>query len=109
MIESWTPNLCHGGAEWHVRTRRRLIWPSLGTRDIYKNTITNHLYNGNNAQICNAYQGEVFPTDMTEIVVHGPRVLGKIICPLYGGSRGHLRLFQFADVTLVGRATHGIK
>lgn len=62
MIESWTPDLCHRGAEWYVRTRWRFVWPSLGARDIYKNAITNHLYNGNNEQICNAYQGGVFST-----------------------------------------------
>ncbi|KAK5042909.1 hypothetical protein LTR84_012025 [Exophiala bonariae] len=108
MIESWTAELCHGGAEWYVRTRRRFVWPSLGVREIYKNTITNHLYNGNNAQIYNAYDGAVFPVGVIEIAVHGLRVLGKIIRPLFGGSRGHLRLFQFADVALLGRATKGI-
>jgi hypothetical protein len=109
MIESWTPEFCHGGAEWYVRTRRRFVWPSLGTRDVYKNTITNHLYNGNNAQIYNAYGGEAFPVDVTEIAVHGLRVSGKIIRRLFGWPRSHLRPVQFTDIVLLRKATEGIE
>lgn len=109
MMESWTTEFCHGGAEWYVRTRRRFVWPSLGAQDVYKNTITNHLYNANNAQMYNAYRNAVFPVDVTEIAVYGLRISGKIIRPLFGGSRSKLHLVQFTDIVLLKKAIQGVE
>jgi hypothetical protein len=109
MVESWTPELCDGGAEWQVRTRKRFVWPSVGIRGIYKNTITNHLYNGNNAQIYNAYPHGAFPVNVTEIAVHVLRILWKIVRPLFGWPRSHLQPFNFADKFLLRRAAEGLK
>jgi hypothetical protein len=109
MAESWTPEFCQGGVEWYVRPRRRILWPSLYAREIYKNTITNHLYNGNNAQIYKAHRIKAFPVGVTEIAVYGVRNIWKVIRPALGWPKSYLQPFDFADIDLLRKATEGIE
>lgn len=47
--DSWSMDLYGGRAKWKVRVWRLDVWPSLSLSRVYKNSITNHLYNANNA------------------------------------------------------------
>ncbi|KIW36660.1 uncharacterized protein PV06_11078 [Exophiala oligosperma] len=62
MKNSWSVDLYEGGAEWKVRVWRLNVWPSLTLSRVNKNSITNHLYNANNAQISTYLQVDLAPT-----------------------------------------------
>ncbi|KIW86670.1 uncharacterized protein Z519_12725 [Cladophialophora bantiana CBS 173.52] len=109
MKDSWSTELCGGGAEWKVRARRLSLWPSLDFSGIYKNSITNHLYNSNNAQIYNASSGQPRPYEINELSLHYLRLMLKLIRPVLGWPRAQFQYFNFTDTDLIYRTIEGIK
>lgn len=109
MEDSWSPELCGGGAEWKVRGRKLSLWPSLDFGGVYKNSITNHLYNSNNAQIYNASLERPRPTEITEVSLYYLRWGWKLIRPAFGWPRSHIKPFDFADEEFIQRAKAGLQ
>ena len=108
MEDSWSPEFCDGGSEWKVRARKLSLWPSIDFREVYKNSITNHLYNSNNAQTYKAYLGKPQPGEITETGLYYLRWLWKIVRPGLGWPRSRIKRFDFTDVDLVYRAQRGL-
>lgn len=109
MEDSWSTDICGGGSEWKVRARRVTLWPSQSLGGVYKNSITNHLYNANNAQIYNAFPRSAHPVDVTEIAFHYLRLFWKLLRPVFGWPRTKFRQFDFTDMQLLQRAAEGLK
>ena len=109
MQDSWSTELCGGGAEWKVRGRKHSLWPALDFGGVYKNSITNHLYNANSAQIFNASVSQPIPSEITELGLHYVRLFWKSTRPFFGWPRGRLRYFNFADMNILYQAINGLK
>ena len=109
MKDSWSKDICNGGAEWKVRTWKVPLWPSLDLEKVYKNSITNHLYNANNAQIYNASLSRPRPYDLTEVSVELLRLTWKLLRPLFGWSRDGVQLADFNDLNFIHRALDGLQ
>ena len=108
MQDSWSPEICGGGAEWKVRGRKLSLWPSVDLGGVYKNSITNHLYSSNNAQIYNASLERPRPAEITEMSLHYLRLFWKLIRPGLGWPRSPLQPFDFTDTDLIRRARQGL-
>jgi hypothetical protein len=109
MEDSWSPEICGGGAEWKVRGRKLSLWPSVDLAGLYKNSITNHLYNANNAHIYNATRERPQPIEITEVYLYYVRLCWKLIRPAFGWSRSALQAFSFTDQDLIRRAQSGLE
>jgi hypothetical protein len=109
LKDSWTTEFCGGGSEWKVRARRKTLWPSVDFGGVYKNTITNHLYISNNAQIYNASSESPRPIEITEWSLFYFRWIWKSIRPAFGWPRSQLKPFNFTDIDLIHRAKEGLE
>ena len=105
--DSWTTEYCGGGVEWLQHTIENTVWPTLVSRTIFKNTITNHLYVSNCAQIYKAYPGIGRPVELTEVAISNIRSLWKRVRVVFGWDRFH-QDFNFQDISLLDQASRGL-
>ncbi|KIW09726.1 hypothetical protein PV08_12010 [Exophiala spinifera] len=79
-------------------------WPSLTLSKVYKNSIRNHLYNANNAQIFNLSLSRPCPYDITEVSLQYFRLAWKLFRPVFGWPKSRAQLVDFDDPDFIRRA-----
>ena len=107
LEDSWSLEFCNGGAEWQQRPRRNSPWPALYSGEIYKNTITNHLYVSNCVQIYKAWGKRTTPSDLSEIITDKIWWVWQSVRPVFGWKSSPAD-FRFNDSQLLDRASEGL-